>query len=70
MHDWGPLCNYEYILHVGKKFNRDGSHCTTGENQKGGRSRCATWEKIVEEGRSWADVDPTLPPGMNLHVVK
>ena len=34
---------------MGKKFIRDGSHCTTGENQKGGRSRCATWEKIVKE---------------------
>ena len=55
---------------MGKKFDRDGSHSTTGENQKGGRSRCAMWEEIVKQGRSWADVDPTLPPGMNLHVGK
>ena len=27
-------------------------------------------KKIVKQGRSWVDVGPTVPPGINLHVGK
>ena len=62
----GPTVPLGINFHVGKKFGRDRSHCTT----EGGRSHCTTREEVVKLGKSWAEVGPTVTPGMNLHVDK